>query len=37
MVLRNVSAVNRGDRVQVLLAEGGLECRVEEVEPDQKI
>ena len=37
MVLRNVSPVNRGDRVQVLLAEGGLECRVEEVEPDQKI
>ena len=34
MVLRNVSAVNKGDRVQVLLAEGGLECRVEEIEPD---
>ena len=37
MVLKNVSAVNRGDRVQVLLAEGGLECRLEEIEPDQKI
>ena len=37
MVLRDVLGVNRGDRVQVILAEGELECRVEEVEPDKKI
>jgi exodeoxyribonuclease VII large subunit len=37
MVLRDVLDVNRGDRVQVILAEGELECRVEEVEPDKKI
>ena len=37
MVLTDVSGVNRGDRVQVILAEGELECRVEEVEPDKKI
>jgi exodeoxyribonuclease VII large subunit len=37
IVLRDVSGVNRDDRVQVLLAEGGLQCRVEKVEPDQKI
>ncbi|UCF84389.1 MAG: exodeoxyribonuclease VII large subunit [Desulfobacteraceae bacterium] len=37
MVLRDVSGVNRGDQVQVLLAKGELGCRVEEVEPDQKI
>jgi hypothetical protein len=29
--------VHRGDQVQVLLAKGELGCRVEEVEPDQKI
>ena len=37
VVLRDVSDVNRGDQVQVLLAEGELECRVEEAEPGQRI
>ena len=37
MVLRDVSDVNKGDQVQVLLAKGELGCRVEEVEPDQGI
>ena len=36
IVLRDVSDVNRGDRVQVILAEGELECQVEKVEFDSK-
>ncbi|MDY6973256.1 MAG: exodeoxyribonuclease VII large subunit [Thermodesulfobacteriota bacterium] len=30
-VLRDVAGVEKGDQVQVLLAEGGLECRIEKV------
>ena len=36
-MLRNSSDVLKGDHVQVLLAEGGLECLVEKVESDKKI
>jgi exodeoxyribonuclease VII large subunit len=32
-VLKEASAVERGARIQVLLARGQLECQVEEVEP----
>ncbi len=36
-MLRNSSDVLKGDHVQMLLAEGGLECLVEKVESDKKI
>jgi exodeoxyribonuclease VII large subunit len=34
IVLRDASDVKRGEQVQVLLAKGGLECRVEKLESD---
>ena len=34
IVLRDASDVKRGEQVQVLLAKGGLQCRVEKLEPD---
>jgi len=36
-VVRNTAGVEKGERVQVLLGEGQLECRVEEVNSDKEI
>jgi exodeoxyribonuclease VII large subunit len=35
-ILRDVSLVRKGDPVQILLAEGELECRIEKLNPDRK-
>ena len=36
-ILRDVSRVEKGDRVDVILSEGGLECRIEKIAPGGNI
>ncbi|MDY7037653.1 MAG: exodeoxyribonuclease VII large subunit, partial [Thermodesulfobacteriota bacterium] len=37
MILKDVSGIKRGDNVNVILAQGEIECRIEKIEPSGRI